>query len=110
MCARARARARGGGGGNACVCCVQEGVVHRVFVLTFGNSLFICNGQFTGGFQPVHCDLCNAYRHLLILSAEPENQGFKFNQGIQMDASFLLTVEVFLLTVRLFCLRWGNRK
>ena len=27
-----------------------------------------------------------------------------------MDASFLLTVEVFLLTVRLFYLRWGNRK
>ena len=26
------------------------------------------------------------------------------------DASFLLTVEVFLLTVRLFYLRWGNRK
>ena len=26
------------------------------------------------------------------------------------DASFLLTVEVFLLTVRLFCLRWGNCK
>ena len=26
------------------------------------------------------------------------------------DASFLLTVEVFLLTVRLFHLRWGNRK
>ena len=26
------------------------------------------------------------------------------------DASFLLTIEVFLLTVRLFYLRWGNRK
>ena len=26
------------------------------------------------------------------------------------DASVLLTVEVFLLTVRLFYLRWGNRK
>ena len=26
------------------------------------------------------------------------------------DASFLLTVEVFLLTVRLVYLRWGNRK
>ena len=26
------------------------------------------------------------------------------------DASFLLTVEVFLLTVRLFYLRWGNRR
>ena len=27
-----------------------------------------------------------------------------------MDASFLLTVEVFVLTVRLFCLQWGNRR
>ena len=27
-----------------------------------------------------------------------------------MDASFLLTVEVFLLTVRLFYLPWGNRE
>ena len=26
------------------------------------------------------------------------------------DASFLLTVEVFLLTVRRFYLQWGNRK
>ena len=26
------------------------------------------------------------------------------------DASFLLTVEIFLLTVHLFYLRWGNRK
>ena len=26
------------------------------------------------------------------------------------DVSSLLTVEVFLLTVRLFYLRWGNRK
>ena len=27
-----------------------------------------------------------------------------------LDASFLLTVEAFLLTVRLFYLRWGNRE
>ena len=30
--------------------------------------------------------------------------------GFFLDASFLLTVEVFLLTLRLFYLRWGNRK
>ena len=29
---------------------------------------------------------------------------------ISLDASFLLTIEVFLLTVRLFCFWWGNRK
>ena len=28
--------------------------------------------------------------------------------GFPKDASFLLTVEVFLLTVRLFYLRWGE--
>ena len=27
-----------------------------------------------------------------------------------LDASFLLTVEIFLPTVRLFYLRWGKRK
>ena len=29
-------------------------------------------------------------------------------EGYLKDASFLLTIEVFLLTVRLFYLRWGE--
>ena len=35
---------------------------------------------------------------------------WEFRNLKKKDASFLLTVEVFLLTVRLFYLRWGNRK
>ena len=31
-------------------------------------------------------------------------------KALLMDASFLVTSEVLLLTVGLFCLRWGNRK
>ena len=34
----------------------------------------------------------------------------QLHKDMVLDASFLLTVEVFLLTVRLFYLRWGNRK
>ena len=32
------------------------------------------------------------------------------NSGRNVDASFLLTVEVFLLKVRLFNLQWASRK
>ena len=38
-----------------------------------------------------------------------DNQGFRVFWNFFLDASFLLTVEVFLLMVCLFCLRWGNR-
>ena len=34
----------------------------------------------------------------------------KENSENKKDVSFLLTVEIFLLTGRLFYLRWGNRK
>ena len=34
----------------------------------------------------------------------------KFSISFEKDASLLLTIEVFLLAVRLFYLRWGNHK
>ena len=44
------------------------------------------------------------------LGASTGQPGWRFGPEKKKDASFLLTVEVFLLTVRLFHLQWGNRK
>ena len=46
--------------------------------------------------------------HLPQTKTPSPNLGTRAQAGA-LDASFLLTVEVFLLTVRLFYLRWGNR-
>ena len=51
-----------------------------------------------------------------VYTIEPQTRKKKKKEGLHgggvyfLDASFLLTVEVFSLTVRLFYLRWGNRK
>ena len=41
-------------------------------------------------------------------SSKPQRR--KNSREYKLDASFLLTAEVILLTVHLFYLRWGNRK
>ena len=45
----------------------------------------------------------------LLVTEQKRTPPFRFPH-LKVDASFLLTVEVFLLTVRLYYLRWGKRK
>ena len=63
---------------------------------------------------PLNCPLVEGFilRKELKPSFKGEREVKRHPKNLSrlLDASFLLTVEVFLLTVRLFYLRWGNRK